>query len=154
MNAARDIQEMAQSKYPPIEDLIPHGPPMRAIEEMIEWEPGRASCRLQLRRHAPFVKDNRIASVVALEYLAQSVAACLGYEAYIAGGKIRVGMIVGVRKMEIFSPTITVGAEVRADVERIRGDEDVSTFRGEALADSQRICVAHMTLVHPESPPT
>lgn len=139
--------------FPPIEDLVPHGLPMRVVEEMLEWEPGRATCRMRLRAHAPLVKDGCVACVAALEYLAQSVAACLGYEAYLGGGRIRVGMIIGVRKMELFQASIPVGSEIRMKVERIRGNEEVSTFRGEAFADEKLACVAHMTLVHPEQPP-
>lgn len=144
---------MNGTKYPPIENLVPHGVPMRVLEEMVDWEPGRAVCRMQLRPHAPFVRKNQLATVVALEYLAQAVAACLGYEAYLAGGRIRVGMIVGVRRMEIFEPHIQVGAEIRTEVERVRGDEDVSTFRGQAYADDLVVCGAQMTVVHPEAPP-
>lgn len=139
--------------YPPIEDLVPHGLPMRVVEEMVDWEPGRATCRMRLRAHAPLVKDGEVACVLALEYLAQSVAACLGYEAYLGGGRVRVGMIIGVRKMELFRAKIPVGAELRMEVERIRGNEEVSTFRGSAYSDNELVCVAHMTLIHPEQPP-
>ncbi len=147
------LPDAGRPPYPPIEDLVPHGLPMRVLEEMLDWRPGHAVCRMRLRAHAPFVQGRAVQSVVALEYLAQAVAACLGYEAYLGGGRIRVGMIIGVRKMEIFRPQILVGSEVRTIVERIRGDEEVSTFRGEAYSDGEKICVAHMTLVHPEKPP-
>jgi predicted hotdog family 3-hydroxylacyl-ACP dehydratase len=140
---------MTAESYPPIEDLVPHGLPMRVVEEMLSWQPGSATCRLQLRAHAPFVSDGSVPSVVLLEYLAQTVAACLGYEAYLGGGSIRVGMIVGVRKMQLFRERVFVGEEIRTEVERIRGNEDVSSFRGEASVDGQVVCVAHMTLVHP-----
>jgi predicted hotdog family 3-hydroxylacyl-ACP dehydratase len=85
--------------------------------------------------------------------MAQSVAACLGYEAYLGGGRVRVGMIIGVRKLELTQPYIALGSELLLEVERIRGDEDVSTFRTETRIQGQLICSAHMTLVHPETPP-
>jgi len=144
----------ARREYPPIEDLVPHGLPIRVVEEMLDWQPGKATCRLKVREHGPFVENGQVHTAVALEYLAQSVAACLGHEAYLGGGRIRVGMIIGVRKMEIFQPTIPVGTDIRTEVERIRGDEDVSTFRGEAYDGDHCLCVAHMILVHPEAPPS
>ncbi len=144
---------MTEERYPPIDDLVPHGPPMRVLEEMLDWAPGRARCRLAVRAHAPFVRAGRVASVVALEYMAQAVAACLGYEAYLSGGRIRVGMIVGVRKMDMLEPHFSVGDEVIVDVSRIRGDDEVSSFNGETKVDGRVVCSAQMTIVHPEQPP-
>jgi predicted hotdog family 3-hydroxylacyl-ACP dehydratase len=144
---------MTIAKYPPIDDLVPHGPPIRAVEELLHWERGRAKCRLQVRPHTPFVRGNRVAGIAALEYMAQSVAACLGYEAYLGGGRVRVGMIIGVRKFELLEAYIEVGTELEIQVDRIRGDDDVSTFRTETRTGGNLICSAHMTLVHPETPP-
>jgi predicted hotdog family 3-hydroxylacyl-ACP dehydratase len=145
---------MASAKFPPIDDLVPHGLPIRAVEEMVAWEKGRATCRLRVRPHTPFVRNNRVASAAALEYMAQAVAACLGYEAFLGGGRVRVGMIVGVRKLELFRPYIEVGTELSIDVELLRGNDDVSTFRTHIHAGGELVSSAHMTLVHPETPPS
>lgn len=139
--------------YPPIEDLVPHGYPMRALDSLVAWEPGRAVCQLQLRPGAAFVQDDRVASIVSLEYMAQAVAACLGYEAYRGGGRVRVGMIVGVRRMDLLQPHIQVGSIVKLAVERLRGNDEISTFKGTTHADEQLVAEAHLTLVHPEAAP-
>jgi len=141
------------TRYPPIEDLVPHGPPLRMVEELIDWAPGRATCRLRVQPRSPFVIAGRLASVVTLEYMAQTVAACLGHEAFCAGGTVRVGMLVGVRHMELLVPFIAVGAEVRITVERLRGMDEVSTFQGETRVDNEIVSRARMTLVHAERPP-
>lgn len=85
--------------------------------------------------------------------MGQAVAACLGYEAYQSGNNVRVGMIVGVRKLEMRRPHFPVGAELVVAVERMRGDEDVSVFSGEVHCDGELASTALMTLVHPETPP-
>lgn len=144
---------MSTAAYPPIDDLVPHGPPIRAVEELVSWAPGSATCRLRVRGDTPFVRDERLPAVALLEFMAQSVAACLGYEAFLGGGRVRVGMIIGVRKLDLTVPHLAVGTELTLNVERIRGDEDVSTFRAEARADGEPVCSAHLTLVHPETPP-
>ena len=87
--------------YPPIAKLVPHGPPVRALERLREWEPGRAVCEVRVTRSLPFVHDDRLASVITLEYMAQAVAACLGHEAYVGrGAEVRVGMLIGVRQIQ------------------------------------------------------
>lgn len=140
-------------RYPPFAELVPHGPPMRVLEELIDWEPGRAICRMTVRDGIPFVRGGRMASVVTIEYIAQAVAACLGHEAYVGGEGVRVGMLVGVRKMTLHHPWITVGQELRVSVERVRGNDEVSTFRGEVTADDQLVATAMTTLFHAERPP-
>lgn len=142
------------SPYPPIDDLVPHSPPMRAVEHLVDWAPGKARCTLVLRGHSPLAEGSRVPAIAALEFLAQTVAACLGHEAFVGGGSVRVGMIVGVRQMELFVPTMDVGDTLTLDVERVRGTDEVSTFTGEAKIGETLIARANMTLVHPENPPS
>ncbi len=139
--------------YPPIAELIPHGAAIQLLEHMTTWEEGRAECGLTVRADTLFSTDQGVSSVVALEYMAQAVAACLGYEAYCGGHGVRVGMIVGVRRMERLIETIPLGAQVRVVVARERGNEDISTFRGETYSDGELVATALMTLVHAEKPP-
>jgi predicted hotdog family 3-hydroxylacyl-ACP dehydratase len=126
---------------------------MRAVEEMLEWESGRAVCRLRIRSHHPLVCAGRFPTASVLEFLAQGVAACLGYEAYLGGSRVRVGMIVSVRRFEVTEPFLPIGTELTVLVESIHSTDDVSTFRGEARAEGRPIAHAHMTVVHPEAPP-
>ncbi|MCA9709624.1 MAG: hypothetical protein KDK70_27545 [Myxococcales bacterium] len=141
------------TRYPPIAELVPHGPPMRVLEELVEWAPGRAVCRLTVREGMPLVEGGRLATVATLEHIAQAVAACLGHEAYMGGEGVRVGMLVGVRKMELLRPWIAVGTELRVSVERLRGNDEVSTFRGEVTAEGELVATALTTLFHAERPP-
>lgn len=138
--------------YPSMARLMPHGPPMRALEAMLEWEEGRACCRVTVREGMPFVRDGRLASLITLEYMAQAVAACLGYEALLGGEGVRVGMVIAVRKMEIVVPFVAEGTELHIDVERSRGNEDVSTFEGVTKDGDVVISTAVMTLFHGKPP--
>lgn len=141
------------SEYPPITDLVPHGEPMLMLEEMVAWEPGVAECRMTVRQHGPFVVEGQVDSVVTLEIMAQAVAACLGYEAFIGGEGVRVGMIVGCRSMELARAAIPVGAQLRVHARRLRGNETVSNFVCEVVDGDGPIASAQMTLFHADAPP-
>lgn len=149
-----DIIGTMAHPLPPIDDLVPHAPPMRAVEQLVEWAPGRATCTMIVRPHNLFAEGNKVPAVATLEFLAQTVAACLGHEAFVHGGTVRVGMIVGVRQMELFAPYIYVGDALNLVVERVRGTDEVSTFTGEARVGDRLVSRANMTLVHPEAPPS
>lgn len=139
-------------RYPAIEKLVPHGLPMRALDALEQWEPGRATCRVRIREGMPFVGDEGIASVVLLEYMAQAVAACLGHEAYRAGDGVRAGMIVGVRKMTLHHPHIPVDTDIRITVQRLTGTEEASTFSAEAHIADTLVAQARLTLFHADPP--
>jgi predicted hotdog family 3-hydroxylacyl-ACP dehydratase len=71
---------------------------MLAVDELLECADGYATARLVVREGL-FARDGRLDSVVLLEYMAQVVAACLGYEAVAEGGAVRVGMVIACRSM-------------------------------------------------------
>lgn len=142
------------SAYPPFADLVPHAPPMVLLDEMVEWEPGRAVCTLRLRPDAPFVVDGAVDSLVCLEYMAQAVAACLGYEAFRGGIGVRVGMIIASKRFELHEARVEVGAELRVTVSRVRGNDTLSHFDGEVAVRERVVASAQLTLFHAERPPS
>ncbi len=139
--------------YPPISELVPHGPPIRALDELLEWEEGRALCRMEVREDSLFVVDGELDTIVTIEHMAQAVATCLGYQAFLGGEGARVGMIIGCRKMTIARPTLAVGDVVSVEAKKLRGNETVSRFGCEVFDDAGVIATADMTLYHAEEPP-
>jgi predicted hotdog family 3-hydroxylacyl-ACP dehydratase len=139
---------------PPIEDLVPHSPPALALDELVECHGGRAHARLTLRADGLLVRDGGADAVVTLEHMAQTVAACLGYEAFLGGGAVRVGMIVACRQFTLARPRIAVGERIDVHVGRLRGTDDVSIFEGEVRDEhGALVAAAVMTLVHAVRPP-
>lgn len=142
------------SPYPAITELVPHALPMLALEELVAWEDGYARTRLVIRPEGPFVRAGEVDSVVTLEFMAQGVAACIGMEAYRAGGAVRVGMVVACRTMEIERPTLAVGEELLIEARRVHGNESASHFEAEVRdARGERVASSTLTLVHAEGPP-
>lgn len=145
------------SGYPAIAELIPHTGPMVLLDAMTDWEPGRAVCELVVRERAPFVADGAIGAPMLIEHMAQSVAACLGYEAYLGGSGVRVGMIIACRRFDALLPAVEVGDALRVEVERSRGNDTLSHFdcevRREGADGDEPVARATLTLFHGERPP-
>lgn len=139
--------------FPPFHELVPHEGPMVLLDRMVAWEPGAATCTLEIRAGAAFERDGAIDTVVSVEWMAQAVAACLGYEAFKGGEGVRVGMIVGCRRFDLHVPVVRVGDKLWIKVERIRGNEQVSHFDAEVCRGEERISDAVLTLFHAEEPP-
>lgn len=135
---------------PPIAELVPHAPPMLAVDELVECAPGRAVARLVVREDR-FTRDGRLDSIVLLESMSQVVAACLGYEATREGGAVRVGMVVACREMVVARPAVAVGEELILRVERTQGTDAVSQFETETRDGAGALVArATLTLVHGE----
>ena len=141
------------TEYPPIGDLVPHEPPILALEALTEWEPGKATCAVQVREGAAFVENHQLTTLMSIEYLGQAVAACLGYEAYQGGEGVRVGMIIGCRKLELRREFFRVGEKLDVQVHKVRGDETLSRFSGSVRAGEEVVAEAELTLFHAEKPP-
>ena len=148
------------SEFPPIAQLLPHGEAMIQLERLVEWSPGCAECTVRVAARSRFVVDGMLETVHLLEHMAQTVAVCLGYEAYRGGESARVGMIVACRELRACVPHIPVGSALRIRVARVRGNDSTSQFdcvvevesgTGAAAgseAGEVQVATATLTLVH------
>ena len=119
------------SKFPAITELVPHGVPMLALEELLEWREGFARTRLTVRDDNQFVRNGSLDTVMTFEYMAQTVAACLGMGSRKGGGGVRVGMVIASREMKIERPEIAVGEELFFEANLVRGSDYSSMFKTE-----------------------
>ena len=136
------------SDFPPMRDLIPHAEPMVLLDDMTEWSSGEAACRMRVRDGDRFVQNGVLQRVSMIEHMAQAVAACLGYEAFRAGGGVRVGMIIGCRRCDFPAGHARVGDELCIRVRRVRGTEALSHFDSKILCGDTVLADATLTLYH------
>lgn len=140
--------------YPAMTELVPHGLPMLALAELLDWKPGYARARLVVSADSLFQREGRIDTTVALEYMAQTVAACLGMESRTGGTGVRVGMVIACRQMTIERPYLQLGEELVLEAQMVHGSDYSSSFKTETRdAKGQLIAKARMMLVHGETPP-
>lgn len=146
---------MSEARYPPLRELVPHDDPMLLLDALVDYAPGEATCRLVIREGAAFVEDGVVDCVVAIEYMAQAVAACLGYEARQGGGGVRVGMIIASRRFDIAVPRLYVGEVFDVRIVRTRGDDVLShcEARVERAGGGEVVASAQLTIFHAERPP-
>jgi predicted hotdog family 3-hydroxylacyl-ACP dehydratase len=136
------------SDFPPIEALVPHTGAMVLLDAMLSWSPGRARCRLIIRAGAPFVRNGTVESVVGIEYMAQAVAACLGYEALVGGGGVRMGMIIACKRFDAYGDRFLVGDELLVDVAALQGNDTLSHFECKLTRGRELFAEAVLALYH------
>ena len=127
---------------------------MVLLDKMVSWTPDRATCELTVKQGTPFVEDGRVNSLATIEYMGQAIAACLGHQAYVGGESVRVGMIIGCRRFDLFVSELNVGDALTVEAERVRGQEDISRFVCTVSRAETPVSEAQLTVYHPEKPPS
>jgi predicted hotdog family 3-hydroxylacyl-ACP dehydratase len=126
---------------PSIMDVVPHRPPMLLLDEVVAWDSNRAECRVVLRDDSPFVEGGRVASTLAIEYMAQCIAVFVGLEAHYRGLPIPLGYLVGAREISLPVDGFRVGDVLSVEASPIWGGETLGSFQckvermGEVLAE-------------------
>ena len=115
--------------FPPISELVPHEPPMLLVDELREWSLGRARVHAQVRASLPIELDgDRVPATLCLEYMAQAVAASVGMRHRQQGGAVKLGLLLGTRKLELHVDALTVGDELDIRVVQEFEDERLASY--------------------------
>jgi len=142
--------------FPPVEDLLPHAAPMVLIDRLLDHDGETARCALRVRHDAPFVRDGQVATIVALEYMAQTVGVFAGYEARRSGEEVRVGYLISCRTMKSARPWLPVGSELNVFIERVWGDTQLGKFECRVQFDDGTpvaSAILNVALAPPDSTP-
>lgn len=127
---------------PPIEELVPHAHPMILIDRLARYAPGHGVCELVLRPDSPFVEGGKVRALVAVEYMAQSVAAYAGMSSRLKGEKPALGFLLGSRDLKLNVDHFFAGDALRVEVERVFGENQLGSFlcrverRGQIVAEA------------------
>jgi len=114
---------------PRLVDVVPHRPPMLLLDEVVAWDANRVECRVVLRSDSPFVEAGRVASTLAIEYMAQCIAVFVGLEAHQRGEPIPLGYLVGARDISLAPGGFRVGDVLTVEAVPIWGGQTLGIFQ-------------------------
>ncbi len=131
---------------PPIEELVPHRGRMLLLDELVTFDGQRAVCRVRLRRDSTFIDDGAVDAVVALEYMAQAVAAFAGMCGRAAGQPVRIGFLLGTRELVLLVDRFVVGDELVVEVAHIWGEDQLAVFDCTVSRGGQKVASATLNV--------
>lgn len=114
--------------YAPVEELVLHRAPMLLIDEVTEYEPERIACAVTVRSFPPLGTHDAVPGLVALEYMAQAVAAYAGLHARERGEPLLPGFLIGISRMDVQVPSFRVGERLTASARHTWGDARIGSF--------------------------
>ena len=120
---------MIQERYPPLEYLLPHRPPMILLDRLVESNGPASACEVTIGPHSMFVEAAGVPAFVGIEYMAQAVAAHGGYQAYQADEPIGLGLLLGTRQLKLYCQYFELGQTLRIQVIHRWGEGELMRFR-------------------------
>jgi len=115
-----------------IEDLIPHKKAMCLIKRVIDWGEDWCQAEVDVADSGAFMIDGYVPAYVAIEYMAQTVAALAGLRAKAHHKPIQLGLLLGTRLLA--SPVDKMKADL---VLTVRVKEIFSEDNGMAVYECQ-----------------
>jgi predicted hotdog family 3-hydroxylacyl-ACP dehydratase len=140
-----------QSGFPPVAELVPHEAPMLLVDELVEWSPTQARVRAQVRRGGPFVSDDRLPATILLEYMAQAVAVAEGMAGR-ASGRREMGLLLGVRELNLEVDAVAVGDVLDIHVAKRFADDKLASYACEVRRGEQLLANGAVNVMLPSRP--
>jgi predicted hotdog family 3-hydroxylacyl-ACP dehydratase len=119
---------MAAVQYPPLEQLLPHRPPMILIDRMIDATDAGSTCEVTIGPQTLFMEPGGVPAFVGLEYMAQAVAAYGGYKSYLAGEPMAMGFLLGIPQLKTYCQLFDCGQTLQVQVTHVWGDKELMQF--------------------------
>ena len=116
----------------PLEDLLPHRPPMVLIDGVESFAAAamRLVARVTIGENQLFFDGDGVPNWVAIEYMAQAAAALVGvHDKHLAPDRpVRPGLMLGTRRLDLRLARFEAGKTYRVVAENVFNDADAASF--------------------------
>ncbi|KPN70907.1 hypothetical protein [Neisseria sp. 83E34] len=116
--------------------LLPHSGHMVLLDCITDYGSGHLSATTKIGENHILLKNNHLPCFTGIEIMAQGIGALMGCHAANAGEPIKLGFLLGTRKLNLFADNIPIGTELLVKVQ-----ESVMDSTGFGVFD----CTLHWT---------
>lgn len=145
------IAEVGGAPSPwPVLALVPHDEPMSLLSEVVTVSDAGLVAGVEITRASPFCEPEGVPALVAIEYMAQAIAAYAGHLALSAGGKVSLGFLVGTRRYQSNVAYFPVASRLWVCVKPlVQGDNGLSVFECRVAANGIEVS-ANLNVFEPD----
>lgn len=136
-----------------VEHFIPHRQPMVLISNLLEYEADKLLTQTEISANSAYFDDKLqgVPNYVGIEYMAQSIAALAGIEAHLRDGIIRVGFLLGTRKLQMHISHFKIGETYQIQVGRLYQEESgLAVFDCKIMHCQQVVAEANVNVFQPQ----
>lgn len=135
-----------------IEHVVPHAHPMILIDELLEYDDSKALCQLTITESSNFYNSDTqsVPNYVAIEYMAQSIAAFANANEKDKGGEVSIGFLVSSRKLKVLVKEFSLASTLLVTVEQLYSEENgLSAFDCKIEQADQIVVEAKINIFQP-----
>jgi len=135
-----------------IEHVVPHAHPMILIDELLEYDDSKALCQLTITENSNFYNSDTqsVPNYVAIEYMAQSIAAFANANEKDKGGEVSIGFLVSSRKLKVLVKEFSLASTLLVTVEQLYSEENgLSAFDCKIEQADQIVVEAKINIFQP-----
>ena len=136
-----------------VAEFIPHRDPMILISQLLEYSQDSLLTQTDLSTASPYFDPrlNGVPNYVGIEYMAQSIAALAGVEAHLRNDIIRVGFLLGSRKLKMHISQFKLGQSYQTKVTRLYQEESgLAVFDCQILHNQEVVAEANVNVFQPQ----
>ena len=136
----------------PVDDLLPHAPPMVLLDSVLSCDQGRVVTSVTISPARPFYSsDEGVPSYVGLEYMAQTCGVYAGIEAIKHNQRVRLGFLLGTRNYNATTGWFRNGDQLTIEAKELLRQDGMGVFDCQILRGDEVIASAQLNLYQPES---
>jgi len=140
-------RDMTGPSYPGIEEVLPQTGRMVLLTRIVGHSQERTTCAVEISTTSPFYDgQGGVPAWVALEYMAQCVAAHGGLRARAAGDPVTIGFLLGSRSVALHTAGFRPGQELEVEAAHLWGEHDFFSFTCTVRDARTRVTLAEATL--------
>ena len=109
----------------PVSELLPHSEPMILITRIADFHQQSLRAEVDISPDSRFfdAEHQGVESFFAIEYMAQAIAALAGVRSHLNNEAVKLGFLLGTRKMQLHSPFLKAGQTYQVTVEELFMDD-------------------------------
>ncbi|MGS0677370.1 ApeP family dehydratase [Shewanella sp. 0m-4] len=136
-----------------VAEFIPHRQPMILINQLLNHSHDSLLTQTDISANSPYFDShlNGVPNYVGIEYMAQSIAALAGVEAHLRDDIIRVGFLLGSRKLKMHISQFDAGQSYQTRVTRLYQEESgLAVFDCQILHKQVVVAEANVNVFQPQ----
>lgn len=138
--------------YPPIEELMLHRDQMLLAERVVDYSADCIVCAVRISPESAFVDHGRVDAVVALEYMAQTIAAYVGLQRRTQQLSPKIGYLISARELSLEVDSFSVGSELVVEATRLWGEKELGHFRCTVKQGHDTLATGQLSVYQPPDP--
>lgn len=141
-----DMETLSPTIKIPISSIVPHRGVMSLLNDLIWHDGSKTICEVRIQPNSTFVQETGVPAWIAIEYMAQTVAAHDGLEAKQKGKEQQIGFLISIRKATFSVDFFYLSQILRIAVNHLWGDNNFFTFHGEVRDSRTDLILAEAQL--------